>query len=149
MIFGDDINKFAFGCYGNPVARTPHIDQLAKEGMRFENMFTASPSCAPSRAVLYTGLYPIRNGAHPNHSSVKPGTKSIAHYMSALGYRVILLGKRHAFPLDSFPFEFYKDDIWLPGAGKDFLKITFEFLRTTYERRGSKSNKQMGLLTIF
>src|SRR5262245_48598227 len=90
LIFSDDVTKRDLGCYGNKAVRTPRLDRLAKEGMLFNQVFTASPSCAPSRASLYTGLYPFRNGVHPNHSEVKPGTKSLAHYMAALGYRVVL-----------------------------------------------------------
>ena len=125
MIFSDDVTTKDLGCYGNSAVRTPRIDQFAKEGMVCTNMFTSSPSCAPSRAVMYTGLYPFRNGAHHNHSDVKPGTKSIAHYMQSLGYRVVLFGKYHAKPLDSFPFEVYEDKT-SPGAssaGSDFLNL--------------------------
>ena len=80
MIYSDDVTKRDLGCYGNKAVRTPRLEQLAREGMIFQNVFTASPQCAPSRAALYTGLYPFRNGAHPNWSEVKPGTKSMAHY---------------------------------------------------------------------
>ncbi len=110
MIFTDDTPQRDHGCYGNKFVKTPNIDRFAREGMTFENMITPSPMCGPSRAALYTGLNPIRNGAHPNHSSCKPGTKSMPHYMAALGYRVILLGKQHVKPKESFPFE-YRDEI--------------------------------------
>jgi N-sulfoglucosamine sulfohydrolase len=61
--------------------------------------------CAPTRQQLYTGMYPVRNGAYPNHSMVHAGVKSIAHYLKALGYRVGLTGKTHFKPPESFPFE--------------------------------------------
>ena len=126
MILSDDVTTRDLGCYGNPAVGTPRIDQLAREGRKFTNMFTASPSCSPSRAVLFTGLYPFRNGGHPNHSEVKAGTKSVAHYLSSLGYRVILMGKFHAKPPSSFPFEFYEDDETTLGTtkvGKDLRKV--------------------------
>ena len=103
MIFTDDTPQRDHGCYGNPHVRTPNFDRLAGEGMVFENAYTPAPMCGPSRACLYTGLYPIRNGAHPNHASVKPDTKSMAHYMKAEGYRVIILGKQHNRPAEYFP----------------------------------------------
>ena len=96
---------------------------LPRKGMRFNNVFAASPTCAPSRAALFTGLNPIRNGAHPNHSSVKPGMKSLPHYLSALGYRVILLDKSHLRPPESFPFEYYPDKGNPLGPGEDLLRI--------------------------
>lgn len=117
MIFADDVTARDLGPYGNKAVRTPNLDRLANQGLRFTNMYAASPSCSPSRAVLLTGLYPNRNGGHPNHSAVKPGTKSMAHYMASLGYRVILMGKVHASPRESFPFEFYEDDELKPGIG--------------------------------
>jgi N-sulfoglucosamine sulfohydrolase len=55
---------------------------------------------------LYTGIHPVRNGAHPNHSKVHDNIKSLPHYLGALGYRTALLGKRHEAPLANFPFEF-------------------------------------------
>lgn len=106
MVFSNDITRRDFGCYGNEVVKTPNIDRLSREGMTFTNVFTSSPQCAPSRAALYTGLYPIRNGAHPNHSDVKPGIRSMAHYMRALGYRPVVTGVTHIRPwAESFPFE--------------------------------------------
>ena len=106
MVLSNDITRRDFGCYGNKTVRTPNLDELVQDGMLFTNMFTSSPHCAPSRAALYTGLYPFRNGAHPNHSEVKPGTRSMAHYMTALGYRAIVTGVTHIKPWkESFPFE--------------------------------------------
>ena len=123
MIFSDDATVWDFGCYGNKTVRTPRIDQLAREGLVFDNMFTPTPMCGPSRMAMMTGLYPFRNGAHPNWSEVKPDTKSIAHYMASLGYRVILLGKKHIKPPESFPFEHYDDDLGLLGPGPDLKRI--------------------------
>ena len=65
--------------------------------------------CAPFRAELYTGLYPVRNGVAWNHSKARPGTKSVCHRLGDLGYRVGLSGKKHASPAETFPFEDVKD----------------------------------------
>ena len=62
LFLSDDHGQEFAGCYGNPVIQTPHLDALAKQGRRFTNVFAASPTCSPSRAALYTGLYPPRNG---------------------------------------------------------------------------------------
>ncbi len=105
MVLGDDHTYRDIGCYGNREVKTPNMDRLAGEGMRFTRAFTATAMCAPSRQQLYTGLFPIRNGAYPNHSKVYPGTKSLPHHLNALGYRVGLAGKRHFGPPASFPFE--------------------------------------------
>ena len=105
LVLADDQTWSDSGCYGNRQVRTPNIDRLAAEGMRFTRAFTATAMCAPTRQQLYTGLFPVRNGAYPNHSKVKPGTRSIVHFLRKLGYRVGLSGKKHFGPPDSFPFE--------------------------------------------
>ncbi len=105
LFLSDDHSLIDAGCYGNDIVQTPNIDKLASRGMRFTHAFTASPTCVPCRSLLYTGLYPHKNGAHPNHSSVRRGIRSLPHYLSPLGYRVALVGKKHISPEEAFPFE--------------------------------------------
>ena len=108
IFLADDLNYCDIGCYGNPDVKTAAIDRLAAEGIRFTQAFTATAMCAPTRSQLYTGIYPVRSGAFPNHSQVRSGTKSIVHYLTQQGYRVALSNKRHVGPQDSFPFEIIK-----------------------------------------
>ena len=56
--------------FGHPTIETPNLDQMAAEGMRFTQMYTAAPLCSPSRAALLTGRLPVRNGAYRNESSL-------------------------------------------------------------------------------
>jgi len=105
FILADDCSKTDLGCYGSSDSNTPVIDQLAKEGMKFERCYQAAPMCSPTRHNLYTGLYPVKTGAHPNHAYAKKGTKSVAHYLTPLGYRVGLSGKGHIATAEEFPFE--------------------------------------------
>jgi len=72
LIIADDMCWRDCGCYGNKEVKTPNIDRLAADGMRFDAMFTATAMCAPTRQQLYTGIFPVRNGAYPNHSRVYP-----------------------------------------------------------------------------
>jgi uncharacterized sulfatase len=106
LILADDLSLRDVGCYGNSIVRTPHIDSIARAGMRFNNVFTTQAICAPSRSTLYTGLYPVHHGCHMNHGSVKPGTRSLPHFLEPLGYRVGLAGKTHIKPKAAFPFEY-------------------------------------------
>ena len=105
IILGDDMTWTDVSSLGHPDVKTPTLDQLARDGMRLSHVFTPAPMCAPTRMALYTGLYPVRNGGHPNHSQVHAGTASLPHRLGALGYRVALTGKRHFGPADCFPFE--------------------------------------------
>ena len=64
VIFCDDLGYGDLGCYGSARNRTPNIDRLAQEGMRFTDFYSSSPVCTPSRASLLTGCYPRRVGLH-------------------------------------------------------------------------------------
>lgn len=105
FFFSDDQTWFDCGCYGNTAVRTPNIDRLAKQGMRFSAAFTGMALCAPSRSMLYTGLYPHRNGCFLNQSAAFRADKSIVHDLRPLGYTVALAGKKHVRPRGTFPFE--------------------------------------------
>ena len=105
FVLADDCTYRDIGCYGGQ-AHTPNIDKLAREGMRFTNCFQAAPMCSPTRHNIYTGQYPVKTGAYPNHTHVNPGVKSVVHYLKSLGYRVALNGKRHIGPVEAFPFEY-------------------------------------------
>ena len=97
FIIADDCTFRDIGCYGGQ-AKTPNIDKLATEGMQFSRCFQAAPMCSPTRHNLYTGIYPVKSGAYPNHTFVKEGIKSVAHYLKPQGYRVVLSGKTHINP---------------------------------------------------
>lgn len=105
IIIGDDMTWTDVSALGHPDVKTPTLDQLVKDGMRLSHVFTPAPTCAPTRMALYTGLYPVKSGAHPNHSQVHAGTESLPHHLRALGYRVAITGKRHFAPAACFPFE--------------------------------------------
>lgn len=129
LIMGDDLTYNDIEPYGSKQVRTPHLTALAKESMCFDNMFTSSSVCAPTRQQLLTGVYPVRNGAHPNHSVVYKGTRSIAHHLQSLGYETALIGKRHYGPEDSFPFRFLGGKNGDNGQGKDIeLEKAEEFI---------------------
>lgn len=93
------------GAYGGQ-AHTPNFDRLAEQGMRFDNCFQSSSTCSPTRHNIYTGQYPFKTGAYPNHTFAKEGTLSVVQYLKPLGYRVALAGKRHIAPTKVFPFEY-------------------------------------------
>lgn len=106
IIMADDLDSRQLSCYGGQNMRTHHIDALAAEGMKFNAMIASEAMCIPTRASLFTGLYPARHGAYQNHKKVNPDLKSVVHYLNALGYRVGLTGKNHVTsPKSIFPFD--------------------------------------------
>ncbi|MGD1890751.1 MAG: sulfatase [Cyclobacteriaceae bacterium] len=115
LFLADDLSYFDLGVTANTAVQTPHVDAFSAQSTSFMNMYTPTAMCAPSRSALYTGLYPHRNGCHYNHGSVYDTIRSLPHYLSELGYKVFLVGKRHIKPQSAFPFEYY------PQASLDSL----------------------------
>jgi N-sulfoglucosamine sulfohydrolase len=103
LIVADDLGWRDLSSYGNPDLRTPHIDRLAAEGLRFTRAFVAASSCSPSRASLLTGQYPHTNGVtglahlHPG-AHLSPFHETLADLLSAAGYRTGIAGKWHIAP---------------------------------------------------
>ena len=127
FIIADDLTFRDLSCYGGENVSTPHIDSIADEGMKFSRCFQASAMCSPTRHNIYTGLYPVKSGAYPNSTLAYEGTKSVAHYLGNLGYRVGLTGKRHIYPESVFPFEYLAESTEPDLAAlKDFLGRTSE-----------------------
>jgi len=107
LIIADDCTYRDLGVYGGQ-AKTPHLDKLAAEGMKFTRCFQAAPMCSPTRHCLYTGLYPVKSGAYPNHTMAYDWVKSIVHYLQPAGFTAHLSGKTHIKPASVFPFNYTK-----------------------------------------
>ena len=96
FLISDDIGWNDYGCYGNPGARTPNIDGLAANGLRFTNTFLAASSCSPSRASLITGRYPHNLGeASELHRPISANLTWFPEELRAAGYHTVLSGKTH------------------------------------------------------
>lgn len=100
LIFTDDQGYQDLGCYGSPTIKTPHIDQMAREGIRFTQFYVSQPVCSASRASLLTGCYANRLGVHgafmPNvKKGLNPEEVTIAEMLKPLGYATAIYGKWH------------------------------------------------------
>jgi arylsulfatase A-like enzyme len=95
FVFADQLRSQSVGCYGAAAPATPHIDRLAAEGVRFTNAISTYPICSPYRAMLMTGLYPMRNGMVANDLPLRPGVPSFAQALRAAGYHTGYIGKWH------------------------------------------------------
>ncbi len=122
----DDQSQLDATPYGSSL-HTPNMQRLANNGLTFTRAFVASPSCAPSRAALLTGLMPARNGAEPNHSRPRAEIKKWPAYFQELGYEVVAFGKvshyKHTadYGFDHFEHDTFHDPEGIPAAVK-FLK---------------------------
>ncbi len=97
------------GCYGDPFADTPNIDQLSSEGVRFDAAFVPLSVCSPSRACMLTGLYPHQNGQvglATHKFTTYAGIPNLFALLKAAGYRTGMIGKLHVNPEDAFPIDF-------------------------------------------
>ncbi len=106
VFIADDLSWHDVACFGGPTdARTPNLDQLAREGIKLTGFYSPAAFCSPTRKALLTGMYPVRNGAYPNHSRVRDGVRSLLHHLKPLGYRTACLGKTHFGPAPAYPFD--------------------------------------------
>lgn len=101
FILVDDQGYYDLGCYGATEVKTPHMDALAKEGIRFTDYYAAAPICSPSRAGLLTGCYPRRVGnatwVHraDSNTGIHPDELTVAELFQAHGYATACIGKWH------------------------------------------------------
>ena len=93
VFLSDDHAQLDATPYGATDVRTPHMQQLAGDGLVFTHAFIASPSCAPSRSAMLTGLMPARNGAENNHTYKRDDITSLPEKLRALGYQTAAFGK--------------------------------------------------------
>lgn len=101
IILADDLGYNDLGCFGSAKIKTPHLDRMAREGLRLTS-FYAQPLCGPSRAALMTGCYPMRvaepgNRKH-NHTVLHPKELTLAEVLKPAGYATACIGKWHLCP---------------------------------------------------
>ena len=95
MYFSDQQRADTCGCYGQKLDITPNLDQLAKEGIKFENAFSAQPVCGPCRALFQTGKWPTETGCFRNNVMLPSDVKTLGTYIEEAGYETAYIGKWH------------------------------------------------------
>ena len=115
FVMSDDHAAHAISAYGSKINQTPHLDRLAKEGMRLDRCFATNSICAPSRATILTGKYSHLNGV-PNFNRFDGSQPTVPKYLQAAGYYTGIVGKWH---LESQPTGFDRWSI-LVGQGPYF-----------------------------
>ncbi|MCL5972503.1 MAG: sulfatase [Firmicutes bacterium] len=95
FIMSDDHAAAAISAYDGRINQTPHLDRLAKEGVRFDNCFCTNSICTPSRAVILTGLYSHLNGVKTLADKIDGTQPNVAKMLQAAGYQTAIVGKWH------------------------------------------------------
>jgi len=99
IVFTDDQGYQDLGCYGSPNIKTPNIDKMASEGIKYNNFYVSNPKCSPSRASLLTGKIPKNSGVvkvfFPDRSGMETTQVTIAEVLKKVNYRTACFGKWH------------------------------------------------------
>ena len=102
FIQSDQHNYKCLGCNGDEVVNTPNLDKLAKSGISFTNVYSASPICVPSRMSFLTGMMPYENEIWTNDQILNSAIPTYAHAMGAGGYNPIQFGRLHLNGIDQY-----------------------------------------------
>ena len=96
FILSDQHAFNVIGSYGNKIIRTPNLDELANNGVSFDNIYTPSPICLPARMSLLTGKYPFRQNCWTNSDTLASDIPTLAHSLGSVGYHPTLIGRLHS-----------------------------------------------------
>lgn len=109
VIYADDLGWGDLSCYGNTDRQTPHLDRMAKEGVRLTDFYVSTASCGPSRVALLTGRYPYRTGVPRNPTpdagldhGIRETETTLAEALKSVGYATKCIGKWHLGHLPQF-----------------------------------------------
>ena len=140
VLFADDWRHDTLSCAGNQVVKTPHLDELAKNGYRFTHNYVTTSICGVSRATLFTGQWMSRHGNRQFSEFATPWAETYPGLLRANGYHVGHVGKWHngKFPEDRFDFgRAYDGTHWMKQPDGTEIHVTqknerdaLEFLRT-------------------
>ncbi|VGO19657.1 sulfatase family protein [Pontiella sulfatireligans] len=122
FFLADDVSQEDIGCYGHPTMQTPHIDQLAADGLRFDNVYLTISSCSPSRCSMISGRYPHNTGAPELHLDLPEGTVLFPKLLKETGYYTVLSGKNHMGNWASTAFDKVSKGKG-PGKEEDWVQI--------------------------
>ena len=128
-IISDEHRRDALGCYGHPLVKTPNLDQLAANGVRFTKAYTPCPMCVPTRAALHTGQWVHQIGTWSSAEPYEGQAQSWAHKLRDAGHRVTSIGKLHfrnshqrnGFSEEIAPLHILNETGWTHGLLRDEL----------------------------
>ncbi len=140
FIIADDMAWDDSGAYGHPKIKTPNIDQLAKDGMRFDQAYLTASSCSPSRTSIITGLYPHNTNAEQLHWPLTEDKVTFVEHLKTSGYWTAQAGKWHLGEAVKDRFDIVKD------AGTTGFQLAPDGKKAVQKGDGSGCENWMSLL---
>lgn len=126
IVIGDDISWNDLGCYGHQTVKSPNVDQMATEGIKFTNAYLTASSCSPSRCSIISGRYPHNTGAAELHTPLPEGMPTLPGELKKSGYYTVASGKWHLGPHARNDFDLVDDMDVGNGGHKNWVKIMKE-----------------------
>ena len=137
VVFIADDAGMDFGCYGNKNIKTPNIDKLAAQGVRFEKAYLTSPQSSPSRTSMMTGMFAHTIGTEDLHDPIDAETRMMPSYFREAGYFTGSMLKTHWGPNGDRQFDRMIKGGYLPNQG-DLSKEAFENYKSFIEESGDR-----------
>ncbi|MFQ6047920.1 MAG: sulfatase-like hydrolase/transferase, partial [Phycisphaerae bacterium] len=122
ILMSDQHRADTLSCAGHPTIRTPNLDSLAAEGIRFANACTVSPLCMPARASFINGLYPHNHHMWDNAGQMPPDDETFFQLLQQQGYYVAYIGKSHYY--EHGPFHMRDREPYMHARGIDYVHET-------------------------
>ena len=147
IIMPDQLRADSLGCAGHPVVRTPNIDRIASEGMRFTNAITPSPVCMPARASFISGRYPHQHHMWWNAGSLPANDETFFHHLQNAGYRTAHIGKSHYYPHAGHLVDY---EPYMHARGFDYVhEVTGPHATVNADSRMTDYWRERGILDAF
>ena len=148
ILMPDQQRADSMGCSGHPAIRTPNMDRLAKEGVRFTHTYTVSPVCMSARASFINGLYPHNHGMWRNAGQMPAEDETFFHHLQEAGYYTAHVGKSHYYPHRGGHLREYKG--YMHARGLDYVhETTGPFATRTTDSYMTDHWRELGLLEAF
>lgn len=141
FIMCDTVNHNMVSCYENPMCKTQHIEEFAKDAAVFDNAYTCSPVCGPARSAIFTGLYPSSNGMFGNGMQLGQNVKTIGQRLTEAGIHSAYVGKYHLDGGDYFGRGFAQ-----PGWDSEYwydMRNYLDELPSPEARKASRKNMSL------
>ena len=149
ILMADQHRADSLGCAGHPIVKTPNIDRIAQQGIRFDKAYTVCPICMPARASFVSGLYPHNHQMWGNAGKLPEDDETFFHYLQRSGYFTAHVGKSHYYPHSPGTHLMHHED-YMHARGLDYVHETTGPWATLWTQSYMTDHwKMKGLLDVF